>query len=69
MKRPMKLKYINRGGGLLHVAGAVLLLILAGACSTTSRLTEGETLYTGVKKFDIVTTDNEKLPSELLSNL
>ena len=44
MKRPMKLKYINRGGGLLHVAGAVLLLILAGACSTTSRLTEGETL-------------------------
>ena len=43
------------------VAAAVLAAILA-ACSTTKRLGPDETLYTGVKKFDIAHAGKEKLP-------
>lgn len=48
---------------------AVLLTALVTACSTTSRLAPGETLYTGVKKFDVVTPDSVKMPAELMDNL
>lgn len=51
---------------------AVILLaaiLLATGCSTTKRLTDDETLYTGVKKFEINPTDEEKLPEGMLSNL
>lgn len=45
------------------------LLVLLTACSTTSRLPQGETLYTGVDKFNVVPTDGEKLPEGLMSDL
>lgn len=57
----------------MHMKSVILslmtLLLLASACSTTKKLTEGETLYTGVKKFNIQPTDNEKLPSEMVSDM
>ena len=50
------------------VAAAVLAAILA-ACSTTKRLGPDETLYTGVKKFDIAHAGKEKLPDEMVADL
>lgn len=50
-------------------AAAVLASLFLSACSTTRRLPQGETLYTGVDKFDVITTDNEKLPAGLMDDL
>ncbi|MBD5371006.1 MAG: BamA/TamA family outer membrane protein [Bacteroides sp.] len=47
----------------------VTLLQLLGACSTTSRLAEGEVLYTGVKKLQVNPTDGEQLPSGMIADL
>lgn len=47
----------------------VLALVIAGACSTTKRLEDGEVLYTGVKSIKINPADNEALPSALVSDL
>ena len=62
--RPIDSKF--RGMRLLV---AMALLLIAGACSTTRRLTEGETLYTGVRKLEINPSDKEKLPSGMVDNL
>lgn len=43
----------------------ILGIILLGACSTTKRLEPGETRYTGMGKFDVITADGKKLPSAL----
>lgn len=43
--------------------------LLLTSCSMTKRLTEGETLYRGVKKFEIIPTDNEKLPDEMVADM
>lgn len=45
----------------------ILALLLAG-CSTTSLLKDGEILYNGMK-LDVKTADNEKLPSEMMSDI
>lgn len=54
-----------------HFASLMILLILllAVSCSTTRRLEEGETLYTGMGKFDVVSEDGHKLPGALESEL
>ena len=46
-----------------------ILLIWIASCSTTKRLGPDETRYTGMGKFDVITTDNEKLPPALVSEL
>lgn len=48
---------------------AITLTLLGGGCSTTARLTDGEVLYTGVKKMKINPTDGERLPDGMVSNL
>lgn len=51
---------------------SLLMILLCGiiaSCSTTKRLGADETLYTGVKKINIIPTDKEKLPSEMVSNI
>ena len=49
---------------------AIMAALIAGAgCSTTKKLTEGETLYTGVKKFTVTPTGEEKLPSALVGDM
>lgn len=53
---------------LLFLSVTVLLVWIA-SCSTTKRLAPDEIRYTGMGKFDIITTDNEKLPGELVSEL
>ncbi|MDE5958306.1 MAG: hypothetical protein K2G78_08410, partial [Muribaculaceae bacterium] len=70
----MKIPTLMTPSATLRVKGmrlltALLLLIMAAACSTTRKLTYGETLYTGVKKLEITPTGDEKLPSEMVSNL
>lgn len=70
----MKIPTLMTSSAALRVKGmrlltALLLLIMAAACSTTRKLTDGETLYTGVKKLEITPTGDEKLPSEMVSNL
>ncbi len=57
-----------------HISCSIMLLsaffvMLISSCSTTRRLEEGETLYTGVKALKIVPTDKEKLPDGLISNV
>lgn len=50
-----------------------VLILLPGlilsSCSMTKRLTEGETLYRGVTKFQINPTDGEKLPDEMVADM
>lgn len=48
---------------------AVVAALTISACSTTSRLQEGETLYNGIRSIDIKTTDGEKLPAGLVDEL
>lgn len=54
---------------VFFLVGSFILIVILGACSTTKKLGDDETLYTGVKKFEIKTTGKEKLPSEMVSNL
>lgn len=46
-----------------------LALALLAACSTTRRIPDDETLYTGVSKFDVKPSPGEKLPSEMVAQL
>ncbi len=45
------------------------LVLLLTACSTTRRLGEEDTLYTGVKKIEIEGHDGAKLPDDLQSRV
>ena len=55
---------------LLQILTAVMLTgVFTGSCSMTRRLTEGQTLYRGVKKFDINPAEGEKLPDEMVSDM
>ncbi len=51
------------------LVGLVVALGLLTGCSTTSRLAEGEVLYTGVKSIKYIPTDNEKLPDGMVANV
>lgn len=59
----------NRGGLLAAIVVSVSVLLLMAACSTTRRLEEGQTLYTGVNWIKVNPTDNEKLPGEMVSEV
>lgn len=48
---------------------ATILIVLLAACSTTRRLSDDETLYTGVNKIHIRPVNGEKLPSEMVSDI
>ncbi len=65
----MKMKSVYN----IKIATRLMTLVIAvglmAACSTTKRLEPGETLYTGVTKFNITPTDGEKLPDEMVANL
>lgn len=52
----------------LAMASMLALLLIAGACNTTRRLGEDETLYDGVKSIKINAGD-QKLPDALLSDI
>lgn len=58
----------------LHINSAVAVLLafvvlIIASCSTTKRLEPGETRYTGLGKFDVISADNEKLPPALEGEL
>ena len=62
----------NRNKFHINSAFAVLLTALffwMVSCSTTSKLAPDETRYTGMGKFDVISTPGNKLPSELESEL
>lgn len=48
---------------------ALVAVVILNGCSTTKRLGEGETLYTGVSKFKVNGYENEKVPGEIVSQL
>ncbi len=56
-------------GATLSMAVLFVVMLIAGACSTTSRLGEDEVLYTGLKKIKVNPTGDDKLPSALVSEL
>lgn len=60
---------INKLHTLTLACGIAVLALVGSACSTTSKLGSDETLYTGVRKFDVTSVDNEKLPAGLMENL
>ncbi len=45
----------------------LLLLLLLAACSTTRRIPDGEQLYTGLKHFNVIPPEGEKVPSGVVS--
>lgn len=52
-----------------RILPAMLALLLAAACSTTKRLGDDETLYTGVKRLNIIPFEKEKLPEAMVSDV
>lgn len=53
----------------LGIVIAVLCGLLFVSCSMTRRLTEGETLYRGVKKFEINPAEGDKVPEEMVADM
>jgi len=51
------------------LAIAMTAAVMSVACSTTSRLPEGEVLYTGVKKINITSPEGTTTPGELSSTV
>ena len=50
-------------------AGVAAALLLAAGCSTTKRLGTDDVLYTGVKKLEVKSTTDEKVPAEIVSEV
>lgn len=59
----MKMCKIRRNIGLYIVCAFTVSIMVA--CSTTSRLAEDETLYTGVKDFEVKAEKGEKVPGDV----
>ncbi len=53
---------------IMVIVASALLALLAASCSTTRRIPEGELLYTGVKKIEIV-PDSVELPPDIPGKL
>lgn len=52
---------------IASISGVMVILMLS--CNTTRKLADDETLYTGVKKLEIIPTDKEKLPGGMVGNI
>lgn len=63
----MKLRYTSYSVGRLAVT--VLTVIMLAACSTTKHLPEGETLYLGLKKLNVVNQDKSPAASNALDEV
>lgn len=55
--------------GMKKLLFSILSLIILAACSTTSKLAEGDVLYTGVKKLSVTAADSTEVPSDISSNI
>jgi len=53
----------------LRILAACAGILIVSACSTTRRLPEGEQLYTGIKKIDIVSPEGQKIPDGVKTQL
>lgn len=52
----------------LHILPAIVLLLFLGACSQTKKLSEGDVLYTGVKKMKVeAAAGDKKVDSDIAS--
>ena len=58
----MPMERISKIGLNVFLIVAIATLV---SCSTTKRLGADDTLYTGVKKIDIVSYEKDKIPAEL----
>ena len=52
---------------IMSISVAIVMAVVSISCSTTRRLGDGETLYTGVKEMKIESIDGEKLQPEVKS--
>ena len=52
-----------------YIIYIVALIMIATSCSTTSRLGEGEQLYVGVKKMNILSTQGADITSDAKSEV
>lgn len=48
---------------------AVIVSLFVMSCSTTRRVPQGDARYTGIGKFDVATSNGEKVPVGLMENL
>lgn len=66
-------RFTHRNISLATFPAALLAVFVAAAflvaCSTTKKIPDGEILYTGVKKFNINPTGEEKLPDAMVADL
>ncbi len=54
---------------IFSIIALAMIVFLAGSCSTTSRIQQGEQLYTGIKKVKIVSTDSFPVPYDVQSQI
>lgn len=50
---------------ITYILFSLLLLVMIESCSTTKRIEDGELLYTGVKKMEILSNDSTDLPGDI----
>ncbi len=54
---------------LVYLTAALLLAAIAAGCSTTRRIPDDEMLYTGLKKVTITGHENDKVPSDVATQV
>lgn len=64
MKRNKTNRYIR-----LSIVATVVAGLFAASCSTTKKVPQGDTRYTGIGKFDVKASGEEKVPDGLIENL
>ncbi|MDE6299495.1 MAG: hypothetical protein K2M10_07615, partial [Muribaculaceae bacterium] len=64
------MKTTNKTASRITAFWALLTVLLtAASCSTTRRIPEGETRYTGVGKMDVIKPKDVKMPSTLMADM
>ena len=53
----------------LHIVVCAFALLFVTGCNTTSRIAEGEVLYTGVKKMEVKSDGEEEVPEYIISEV
>ena len=64
-----RLTLYTRLFSVASIAVVTVMMLVASGCSTTRRLAPGDTLYTGVKKVDVISPDSVKIPAGVKSDL
>ena len=55
--------------GMLRILCVIVAVVAMASCSTTRRLGPDDTLYTGVKKIEIIPAEGEKIDSDIAATI